>query len=542
MAGLKQVEDSNLVVKGALSMVANYIHYDPNVELSGERDQQYNIDSIIANEKKLTGRKAQVEEYLKDEFGPVYPLIEDKLLPIMQFQDHALMTDDRLRLHEIVPLFIASYGMGLTDGHINSDYARVFLMSLFRLVNVRDVGLMLYNHKTGCYCEIDNILQGFLFKLTSAVTFGDEAWSEMAWSNIEKGLISNVPSLSLDDMDQRYVPMANVDVDTVTGAVITHSPQHYATISNDITYDKDAKAPRWIQFLNEVIIDDDGNPDVETIEILQLLVGNTLAASHKANVFVYLHGGGANGKSVFLEILSQIMGYANTSAVGLTSLGGSFGKQPLIGKRVNIATENITPKDFNSSDLKSITSGDSIIVNRKGKPALTMRLPIKLWFSANDLVDFGDQSVGLRRRIKAIPFKRKFSLEEQNTNLINELHRELSGILNWAIEGLIHLSKIDYKIGQSQSMKNLTDVLLNIRTTEDQFMKTHVEIKLDQKLKKADVYDAYRQFALDDGKVPVISKEFWAELEAFILKQYGTHIDYSKSNGNRFVNGIGLKG
>lgn len=542
MAGLKQVEDSNLVVKGALSMVANYIHYDPNVELSGERDQQYNIDSIIANEKKLTGRKAQVEEYLKDEFGPVYPLIEDKLLPIMQFQDHALMTDDRLRLHEIVPLFIASYGMGLTDGHINSDYARVFLMSLFRLVNVRDVGLMLYNHKTGCYCEIDNILQGFLFKLTSAVTFGDETWSEMAWSNIEKGLISNVPSLSLDDMDQRYVPMANVDVDTVTGAVITHSPQHYATISNDITYDKDAKAPRWIQFLNEVIIDDDGNPDVETIEILQLLVGNTLAASHKANVFVYLHGGGANGKSVFLEILSQIMGYANTSAVGLTSLGGSFGKQPLIGKRVNIATENITPKDFNSSDLKSITSGDSIIVNRKGKPALTMRLPIKLWFAANDLVDFGDQSVGLRRRIKAIPFKRKFSLEEQNTNLINELYRELPGILNWAIEGLIRLSEIDYKIGQSKSMKQLTDILLNVRTTEDQFMKTRVEIKLDQKLKKADVYDAYRQFALDDGKVPVISKEFWAELEAFILKQYGTHIDYSKSNGNRFVNGIGLKG
>ena len=138
-------------------------------------------------------------------------------------------------------------------------------MSLFRLVNVRDVGLMLYNHKTGCYCEIDNILQGFLFKLTSAVTFGDEAWSEMAWSNIEKGLISNVPSLSLDDMDQRYVPMANVDVDTVTGAVITHSPQHYATISNDITYDKDAKAPRCIKFLNEVIIDEDGNPDVETI-------------------------------------------------------------------------------------------------------------------------------------------------------------------------------------------------------------------------------------------------------------------------------------
>ncbi|WP_436667262.1 DNA primase family protein [Latilactobacillus sakei] len=542
MAGLKQIEDSNLVVKGALSMVADYIHYDSNVELSGERDQQYNIDSVIANEGRLTGRKMQAEEYLMKEFKPIFPLVKDKLLPTMKFQDHALTVDECSKLKESVPLFLASYGMGLTDGHINSDYARVFLMSLFRLVNVRDVGLMLYNHKMGCYCEIDNILQGFLFKLTSAVTFGDEAWSEMAWSNIEKGLTSNVPSLSLDDMDQRYVPMANVDVDTVTGAVITHSPQHYATISNDITYDKDAKAPRWIQFLNEVIIDDEGNPDVETIEILQLLVGNTLAASHKANVFVYLHGGGANGKSVFLEILSQIMGYANTSAVGLTSLGGSFGKEPLIGKRVNIATENITPKDFNSSDLKSITSGDSIIVNRKGKPALTMRLPIKLWFAANDLVDFGDQSVGLRRRIKAIPFKRKFLLEEQDTNLINELYRELPGILNWAIEGLIRLSEIDYKIGQSKSMKQLTDILLNVRTTEDQFMKTRVEIKLDQKLKKADVYEAYRQFALADGKVPVIAKAFWSELAAFILKQYGTHIDYSKSNGDRFVNGIGLRG
>ena len=44
---------------------------------------------------------------------------------------------------------------------------------------------------------------------------------------------------------------------------------------------------------------------------------------------------------------------------------------------------------------------------------------------------------GIWRRIKAIPFNRTFSAEEQDKTLGDKLIQELPGILNWAIEGCL---------------------------------------------------------------------------------------------------------
>lgn len=536
----ESTEERNDTLRTAFKAVQDLVKYNPTEDFVEERDRLFDIEAVAPKADWVFGNKASVESYLSEQFDFVFSFLKVKLLPFITYEERPLSDEDCLRLKNNIPSFVVQYATGLEGGHINVDYTRSFLLSMFRIIYVGDVGLMTYNYTTGCYSSNSGNLSGFLFKLVLSTSYGKEVWSERLWSRLESGLINYVLNVPTEILDQRYVPVRNMDIDTVTGEVVDHSPDHYATIANSLIYDQSAKAPRWEGFLEEVIVDTEGKTDFETITALQMLVGNTISASHKANVFVYLHGGGANGKSVFLGAISKLIGPANTSAVGLSTLGGQFGKEPLLGKRVNIATENAVARDFNSSDLKSITSGDSIIVNRKNKLAITMILPTKMWFASNELIDFGDQTEGFCRRLKAIPFNRKFNLEDQDPNLVEELDLELPGILNWGLEGLNHLKTANYKIESSSNMIQLERLLTNTKTTEEDFVELYIKGDRSARVPRMDVYSAYQQYALSIQQIPSGMKLFWSTFESLIFKKFGIRIITRKSNGVRFAYGISL--
>ena len=77
---------------------------------------------------------------------------------------------------------------------------------------------------------------------------------------------------------------------------------------------------------------------------------------------------------------------------------------------------------------RAITSGDTVNIDLKGRPAVNLRLKTKLIFVTNNLPTFSDASHALIRRLIIVPFNRQFSVQEQNKNLTEELLEELSGI------------------------------------------------------------------------------------------------------------------
>src|SRR5699024_9244345 len=105
---------------------------------------------------------------------------------------------------------------------------------------------------------------------------------------------------------------------------------------------------------------------VETIDFIQEWFGYTLSTSHKANAFLIGVGAGANGKSTLFDVLAQLVGIQNVASATLSNFNHQFGFEPLIGKKLNLATESDVDA-FKTGNLKAITAGEDISINRKNR-------------------------------------------------------------------------------------------------------------------------------------------------------------------------------
>jgi putative DNA primase/helicase len=121
--------------------------------------------------------------------------------------------------------------------------------------------------------------------------------------------------------------------------------------------------------------------------------------------------------------------------VPLSNFNSEFGLEPLIGMKLNLATESDADA-FKTGKLKALTAGEAISVNRKNKTEITMILPTKFVFLVNELPILSDSSLGFERRLIILPFNQTFTPDEQDKDLSKKLTAELQGILNWTIAGL----------------------------------------------------------------------------------------------------------
>ena len=251
------------------------------------------------------------------------------------------------------------------------------------------------------------------------------------------------------------MPMRNtvIDIEALARAVIEGTPLQYVkhigktpdlfiTYGLDYDFDPGARCPKFRRYLEEV------QPNPENQSVLQMLMGLALVPDCSYNVAFFLYGQGGTGKSVFVNVLSALVGAGNCCSVPLANLADRFGKAPLTEKLLNLVGElPVMPENGRSADIegffKMITSGDEIPVERKGIDGWTAPAIARMVFATNTMPVFTDRSNGVWDRIRIIPFQQVFrNTERQNPNLSAELLEERPGILNFAIEGLAMLRKL----------------------------------------------------------------------------------------------------
>jgi len=212
----------------------------------------------------------------------------------------------------------------------------------------------------------------------------------------------------------------------------------FITYQLPFEYEPEAQAPLFQKYLDEVLPDKDRQKVLaEYLGFVFIKHGSNRLKEEKALI---LYGTGANGKSVFFEIVSALLGAKNTSNYSLQSLTNENGyfRAKLANKLVNYGSE-INGK-LESSLFKQLVSGEPVEARLPYGQPFILKQYAKLIFNANELPKDVEQTNAYFRRFLIIPFDVTVPPEKQDKTLhVKIIENELSGVFNWVLNGLDRL-------------------------------------------------------------------------------------------------------
>lgn len=217
-----------------------------------------------------------------------------------------------------------------------------------------------------------------------------------------------------------------------------HNELDYITHVIKVVYEPNAPQPvKFKKFLNKVL------PEICAQEVLGEAIAYPLINYFNIEKSIVLLGSGANGKSVVHKITYGIYGSENICSFSVQALGDNTGyyRAEAAGKLLNYVSE-FNPHNIDNSKLKMIISGEPIEARRLYQsPFIVYDMP-KIMFNTNELPTNIEYNNGFFRRFIIIPFKVTIPESEQDKTLANQIiEEELSGVLNWVLEGLDRLMK-----------------------------------------------------------------------------------------------------
>jgi putative DNA primase/helicase len=307
---------------------------------------------------------------------------------------------------------------------------------------------------------------------------------------------------------------------------------NFLTYQLPFSYDPDASAPLFQKYLDKVL------PDIQLQKIMAEYIGYIFirTSTLKLEKALLLYGKGANGKSVFYEIIRKLLGEQNTSEYSLQTLTDEKGYQRamIANKLVNYASE-INGK-LEASIFKQLVSGEAVEARLPYGEPFIMSDYAKLIFNCNDLPRDTEQTEAYFRRFLIIPFNVTIPEHEQNKQLAKKIiDSELPGVFNWVLDGMRRVLK--------QQQFTDSDVVSQARA---QYEKESDSVKLfldeanyspsiDGFTAIKDLYREYRTFCQDNGYHSVSSLNFRKRLEhAKIMierKNVGNVAFISKTSG-----------
>jgi putative DNA primase/helicase len=292
--------------------------------------------------------------------------------------------------------------------------------------------------------------------------------------------------------DQHKIVLKNGILDLDSLELTDHTPEWLSLTKFPVKYNREAKCPGILKFISEIVRPED-------IPLLQEWAGyNLWVFGYPSQKAILLVGDGGNGKSTFIGILESMIGRQNRSAVSLHELEENrFAKADLFGKASNLYPD-LPNRDLKSTGMfKMLTGGDPIRAEDKNIKAFTFHNFAKLTFSCNEVPRVPEDSTAFFRRWIIVEFPHSFEgTNKEDRDLKEKLTTdeiEMSGFLNWALEGLKRLRSNGWKFSNSKTVDTVKEDYI-VRSDPYKAFVMHCIIEdSNSQTKKDDLYTAYRE-------------------------------------------------
>jgi len=199
---------------------------------------------------------------------------------------------------------------------------------------------------------------------------------------------------------------------------------------------------RWRAFLGDVT---GGDADLQAY--LQRMAGYCLTGATSAHALFFLYGTGANGKSVFVNVLATILGDYATNAPMDTFMEARGDRHPtdlagLRGARFVASVETEQGRRWNESKVKAITGGDKVSARFMRQDFFEYMPQFKLVIAGNHKPAIRNVDEAMKRRMHLIPFTVTIPPERRDGKLTEKLLAERDGVLAWALAGCLQWQRM----------------------------------------------------------------------------------------------------
>lgn len=279
---------------------------------------------------------------------------------------------------------------------------------------------------------------------------GDEAMMKWARKSRDMGRV-NAAITAFKTMDGATITAAEMDtrLDLINAGngeysipsqmIHPHVAEHFMTRKLNARYNPQATAPKWTQFLEQVL------PDENVRKYVQRAVGYSLLGRADQRAFFIIYGPSGTGKSQFLSALEYVFGsYGTTAAEGTFASNRDVNTGPtndlhgLRGKRLVTTSETAEGSNFNEVLMKRLTGRDKITSRALYQENIEWTPECAIWLATNYPPRFNSDDDAIWKRAKLVPFMTRFGTDapEVFDYARKFLYAEADGILNWILEGM----------------------------------------------------------------------------------------------------------
>ena len=322
-------------------------------------------------------------------------------------------------------------------------------------------------------------------------------------------------------------------VDALTGRIRPHRRGDLMIKMTNGTLVPNSQCDTWLRFLDEVC-----GHDAELVAYLRRVCGYCLTGSTREHALIFLHGTGANGKSVFVNALLDVLGDYGMNAPMETFMSSRNDRHPtelamLRGARLVVAAETEQGRSWNESRIKELTGGDLITARNLYQEFFTYPPQFKPMLTGNHKPALRNIDEAIRRRMHLIPFAMTIPPERRDKELQQKLKRERDGIFGWALAGCADW--LMNGLCPPQSVREATDEYFEAEDSLGRWIDERCVRAASARSLTIELFADWKQWAETAGEFVGTQKRLSEMLQSRGIQKW------RNSSGLRGLQGIGLK-
>ena len=294
------------------------------------------------------------------------------------------------------------------------------------------------------------------------------------------------------------IPTRSGMLDPSTLEIVPLAPEHRATRVIPCEYDASAECPVWESMVSDVLASD------EMVRFVQEVIGMSLLPTKPRALMraLVLLGPSNSGKSNLLNVMAGLSG-DKVNSTALATLENVHGLVSFLQPHPWVLHEAFEQSRWEmSANAKALMSGDPVTVNIKNGALVTHQFRAPIFWGTNVPPQFKESSRAMENRLVIVKCQRVYDpqivvgaakiAQDRGYSSPSELvlRTELSGLLNWAVAGMVRARTRGHYVMPEAIHQELYRMRMDSNMASG-FLEECVDFDINKMISVPDMYGAF---------------------------------------------------